>query len=74
MILADTVGFHRGGKPSSGTRLLITFTYTSATPFLDRPLGVRELPQWLSSPIQRYAVSPVVTGERLNEPLQPRTV
>ncbi|MBI4888580.1 MAG: hypothetical protein HY824_15900 [Acidobacteria bacterium] len=63
MILADTVGFHRGGKPTSGTRLLITFTYTSATPFVARPLGVKGHPAWLSSAIQRYAIAPAVRSD-----------
>lgn len=60
MILADTVGFHRGGKPTSGTRLLITFTYTSATPFVERPLGVKGYPAWISRRIQHYAIAPAV--------------
>ena len=37
-ILADTVGFHRGGKPTIGNRILITFTYTSGTPFVKSAL------------------------------------
>lgn len=32
MIMADTVGFHRGGYVKQGHRLLVTFTYTSARP------------------------------------------
>jgi hypothetical protein len=56
-ILADTIGFHRGGKPSAGTRLLVTFTYTSGTPFDDAPLGLTAPPAWISSPIQRYAIA-----------------
>lgn len=55
MILADTVGFHRGGKPETGQRMLITFTYTSAAPLTERALWLRELPEW-ASPIQRSAV------------------
>lgn len=57
MILADTVGFHRGGKPAVGTRLLITFTYTSATPFVERPLAIKGRPEWATSPIQEYAMA-----------------
>jgi hypothetical protein len=55
MILADTVGYHRGGKPASGTRLLITFTYTSGTPLSKRVLQVANA-DWMRHPIQRYAV------------------
>jgi hypothetical protein len=56
MILADTVGFHRGGKPTAGTRLLITFTYTSGKPFVRRVLQVVERPTWIDHPIQNYAL------------------
>jgi hypothetical protein len=38
MIIADTVGFHRGGYVRQGHRLLVTFTYTSARP---------QTPRWL---------------------------
>ena len=61
MILADTVGFHRGGKPDTGTRLLITFTYTSATPFVERPLAIKGRPEWATTPIQDYAIASAVT-------------
>jgi len=58
MILADTVGFHRGGKPTTGTRLLITFTYTSGKPLAKkRKLQVTERPTWITHPIQNYALS-----------------
>ena len=41
MILADTVGYHRGGKPEAGhRRILITFTFTSGTPMTERRLRV----------------------------------
>ena len=56
MILADTVGYHRGGKPLVGQRILITFTYTSGTPITSRALWVRSRPAWASSPIQRWAL------------------
>ena len=62
MIVADTVGFHRGGKPTTGTRLLITFTYTSGIPFVERSLGVTAMPDWISSPIQHHAIEPAVRG------------
>ena len=41
LILADTVGYHRGGKPNKGTRILVTFTYTSGTPLSKRRLRVK---------------------------------
>lgn len=59
MILADTIGYHRGGKPTVGRRILITFTYTSGTPFVDRPLWIEGRPTWPLSAIQRAAVKPL---------------
>lgn len=56
MIIADTVGYHRGGKPTLGTRVLITFTYTSGTPFVKRTLRVMGQPTWITHPIQKYAL------------------
>jgi hypothetical protein len=56
MILADTVGYHRGGKPSIGRRILITFTYTSSTPITERTLWVHGAPTWVASAIQRSAI------------------
>lgn len=60
MILADTVGFHRGGKPTAGRRILITFTYTSATPMVERPIRVTRVPEWATARIQRLAVEPLL--------------
>ncbi len=60
MILADTLGYHRGGKPTAGRRTLITFTYTSGSPFTERPLSVVRMPTWISSDIQRWAVKPLL--------------
>ena len=60
MILADTLGYHRGGKPTTGRRILITFTYTSGAPITDRPLSVDRMPTWVSSDIQRWAVKPLL--------------
>jgi hypothetical protein len=61
MILADTVGYHRGGKPQAGARrILITFTYTSGTPITSRKLWVRARPAWATEPIQRFAVGPLL--------------
>jgi hypothetical protein len=56
MIVADTLGLHRGGKPKTGTRLLVTFTYTSGTPMVKRGIRLKGEPDWISSAIQRYAV------------------
>ena len=56
MILADTVGFHRGGKPKSKNRILITFTYTSGVPINERPLRVPQEPDWVDNEMQRYAL------------------
>jgi hypothetical protein len=62
MILADTVGFHRGGKPSAGNRTLITFTYTSGTPLGKELFNYADVSNWASHPIQRYALmSPAQT-------------
>lgn len=55
MILADTLGFHRGGKPTRGERVLVTFTYTSGTPILDPPIHLSAIPSELSR-VQRAAV------------------
>ena len=60
MILADTLGYHRGGKPIAGRRILITFTYTSGTPMIDRSLHVSGRPAWISAAIQRQAVRPLL--------------
>lgn len=56
MIVADTLGFHRGGKPTAGTRLLVTFTYTSGTPLVEPALRLKDDPEWISAGIQRWAV------------------
>jgi hypothetical protein len=62
MILADTVGFHRGGKPTSGTRILITFTYTSGTPLTNRQLWIKGTPTSRLSSIQQYALKGLPQG------------
>ena len=68
MIVADTVGYHRGGKPVEGHRILITFTYTSATPITDRSLRLRAWPRWATTGVQRAALrellSPPPSPER----------
>lgn len=56
MIIADTVGFHRGGKPRKGTRILLTFTYTSGTPLVKRVLQIAGRPEWITHPIQSHAI------------------
>ena len=50
MILADTIGYHRGGKPMSGNRMLITFTYTSGTPIIRRTINITGKPTWITHP------------------------
>jgi hypothetical protein len=56
MILADTVGYHRGGKPVSGNRILITFTYTSGASLSDRRLRVNGQSAWAMDEIQKLAL------------------
>lgn len=56
MILADTLGFHRGGRPTAGQRVLVTFTYTSRTPLVDHKLYVTGTPPWATLPVQRAAL------------------
>jgi hypothetical protein len=56
MVIADTVGFHRGGNVARGKRLLITFTYTSGTPQVKRWLKVKGRPDWIADPLQRAAL------------------
>jgi Phytanoyl-CoA dioxygenase (PhyH) len=56
MILADTVGYHRGGKPTEGNRILVTFTYTSGTPLSKRRLQITGEPRESLTDIQRQAL------------------
>lgn len=63
MILADTVGFHRGGKPTVGTRILLTLTYTSGAPIRDGSLVVYGKPDERASGIQRAAITPLLRPE-----------
>jgi hypothetical protein len=59
MILADTTGYHRGGKPVKGNRILITYTYTSGTPFKNRKHSVlheNDRPAWMVEDMQIYAL------------------
>lgn len=56
MIIADTVGYHRGGYIREGHRLLVTFTYTSGAPQKARRLALAAEPTWHLSPIQEYAL------------------
>ena len=55
MILADPIGYHRGGKPTKGDRILVSFSYTSGTPMSRRRLQVQEIPPWASD-MQRAAL------------------
>ena len=58
MILADTVGYHRGQKPKNRNRILITFTYTSGKPFKGkaRRFNIKGHPSWIMDEIQRFAL------------------
>jgi len=56
MILADTVGYHRGGKPKAGQRILMTLTYTSGAPIKSPRFKVQAIPDWASSGIQQAAI------------------
>lgn len=56
MILADTVGYHRGGKPTSGARILITCTYTSGVPSGGHKVRVKGRPAWATADIQQAAL------------------
>ena len=56
MILADTIGYHRGGKPRVGNRILITFTYTSGAPVVKRTLIIPSDAEWITHAMQRYAL------------------
>lgn len=60
MILADTLGYHRGGRPTAGQRILVTFTYTSGTPITDPSIWVAGMPTWISTGIQEAAVRPLL--------------
>ncbi len=57
MIIADTVGFHKGGLVRDGHRLLITFTYTSGMPQKERWLKVDGLLDFTLSQAQKIALS-----------------
>jgi hypothetical protein len=59
MILADTTGYHRGGKPVRGNRILLTYTYTSGTPFKTRKYSIHRgsgIPAWMVEDIQVQAL------------------
>ncbi len=55
MILADTVGYHRGGKPTSKNRVLLTFTYTSSWQSKPGP-QISGTPSWSMNDMQRMAL------------------
>jgi len=56
MIIADTVGYHRGGHVVEGHRLLVTFTYTSGSPQKARRLALATEPTWERDAMQDYAL------------------
>lgn len=56
MIIADTVGYHRGGYVRERHRLLVTFTYTSGAPQKPRRLTLAAEPTWKLNPIQKSAL------------------
>jgi hypothetical protein len=68
MILSDTTGYHRGGKPAAGHRILITFTFTSGARLAGRAIRIAGTPTWFSAPIQASALPgrrrPVEKGSR----------
>jgi hypothetical protein len=55
VILADTVGFHRGGRPKSRNRLVLTFTYTSSWP-KESWLRLDHFPTWPMTMMQSLAL------------------
>lgn len=63
MILADTVGYHRGGKPTVGRRILLAFTFTSGAPIKERRVKLQAIPDWASREIQRAAIGRLLVGE-----------
>ncbi len=63
MILADTVGYHRGGKPRSRNRVLLTFTYTSAWQTKSGP-RIAGTPSWSMNGMQRMALLPAGAWNR----------
>lgn len=55
LIVADTVGFHKGGKPKSRDRILVTMTYTSGSPRSKRAIRFERTPSWSMSKLQKLA-------------------
>jgi len=59
VILADTTGFHKGLKPQTQHRLLVSLHYTSGTPRYPRSFALQnastEGPQPLKD-VQKYAL------------------
>lgn len=54
MILADTVGLHRGVKPKSGARILVCFTYASGIAGTLMPKMA--IPAWVKDEGQQWAL------------------
>lgn len=68
MILADTVGFHRGGRPVKGRRILLTFTYTSGIAFSPRRLNVSGKPKDVTQDsMKSYALWPLDESENIED-------
>lgn len=57
LIIADTIGFHKGGKPENRPRILVTMTYTSANPLMGRHLVLSNKPTWSLSPLQEKVIA-----------------
>jgi Phytanoyl-CoA dioxygenase (PhyH) len=56
MIIADTIGYHRGAKPKLGNRVLMTFTYTSISSPCGRDFKVIGPPDDRMTAIQKFAL------------------
>jgi hypothetical protein len=56
IIMADTIGYHRGGKSKSGNRVLLTFAYTSNN--CPWPLRVVGTPEARMTALQRFVLEP----------------
>lgn len=53
MILADTTGYHRGLKPVSGTRIMLSLTYSSGS---RKSECAGDVPEWATDEGQRWAM------------------
>ncbi|MCE9584110.1 MAG: hypothetical protein K8T20_16625 [Planctomycetes bacterium] len=71
MILADTIGFHKGGKPERGSRILVTMTYTSGKPLEGRKILIEGKPHWEMTELQRRVFAVDYKGKLDKSVLQP---